>query len=448
MALIESRPGRRAFLRGIGACLPLPFLASLPAHAAARPPTRLLYHYVPNGFRMDRWVPDGEGGGFTFAPMQQALERHRDAVLIPTGIDNPPGNRRPDDAGAGAHFQQTASLLTCRHIERERFAAGISIDQVAAQALGYVTPFRSLALGMAAVGGGSCGGGSWPCAYLGSISWADPTTPLARINDPAGLFRTVFASSALGVTEAEFERRRGHRLRILDVVADDARDLQKKLSTQDRQTLDRYLTAVDETEQQVAAQTWGLSCDPGDEPEPGGGYLDKLERMLDVLVLALECDMTRIATFMTHNGGASHGAPYDWVTYGGAPITDTFHTLSHHGGDPEKLGKIEAINAWELEVFAGLLDRLAAVPQDDGGTLLDHTIAFFASEISDGHTHSADNLPIVIGGRGSGTLRTGQHLALPGRTLADLHLTLLRAFGIERSSFGEDGTGVLSGILT
>ncbi|MEO0605578.1 MAG: DUF1552 domain-containing protein [Myxococcota bacterium] len=420
MAVLTSRLGRRAFLRGVGACLPLPFLGSLAQAGPPTPPRRLLYYYVPNGFRMDRWVPEGTGTGFAFTPLQAALERHRDAILIPTGIDNAPGNRRPEDAGAGAHFQQTASLLTCRHIAREPFAAGVSIDQVAAQALGYVTPFRSLALGMAASSSGSCGGASWPCSYLGSISWADATTPLAKVNDATGLFRTVFASSALGVTETEFERRRDQRLRILDVVGEDAKALQSRLSSADRLTLDRYLTAVDETEQQVLAQTYGLSCDPGEAPAPGGGYLARLEAMLDVMVLALECDVTRVMTFMTHNGGASHSSPYDWVSYAGAPVTDTFHTLSHHGGDPEKLGKIEAINAWEIEVFAGLLDRLAAVPQDDGGTLLDHTVAFFGSEVSDGHTHSADNLPIVVAGRGGGHLQTGRHLPLAGRSLGDL----------------------------
>ena len=446
--------GRRTFLRGLGAALALPFLPSaLPRRAWAdegAPPTRLLYVYTPNGWDMDRFRPSGEGRGFTWSPILAGLERHREDVLVLSGLDNRPGNRRPGDAGAGAHFQQTASFLTCTHVDKTPVSVGRSIDQVAADQLGFVTPFRSLVLGM--TGGatsGACGGNDWPCSYLSNISWADARTPLAKQTSPEGLFDRLFGGGVLGGSEAAFARRKAERLRVLDVVARDAMDLERRLGAYDRQKLQQYLTAVEETEAKVEARTFGLTCDPGDDGYGASGYLDQLEAMLDVLVLAYACDMTRIATFMTWNGGASHGVPYDWVDYEGTPIAETFHTLSHHGGDPVKLGKIAAINQWEVDVFAGLLDRLVTTPAEDGSRLLDHSIVLFSSEVSDGDSHSANDLGIVVAGRGGGRLETGQHRVYrsPDNVYADLHIALLEAFGTPVSGFGEDGTGVLPGVV-
>lgn len=444
--------GRRTFLRGLGATVALPFLASLQprgARADGSPPKRLLYYYVPNGFRMDAWTPTGEGAGWTPSPILEPIARHRDDLLVLTGLDNAPGNRRPGDAPAGAHFQQTASFLTCTHVDRAPFAVGRSIDQVAADRLGFVAPFRSLQVGLAPGGtGGSCGGASWPCAYLGFVSWADSQTPIAQLTEPSALFNTLFGSAAVGQTEEEFEQRRERKLRVLDVVHADAADLHRKLGRTDQLKLEQYLTAVDETEQRLLALTHGPTCDPGESPPAYTSYPDKLERMLDVMTLALSCDMTRIMTFMTHRGGASHGSPYAWVNYEGHPIEETFHTVSHHGRDPVKLGKIQAINEWEIRVFAGLLDRMKAVIEPDGSTLLDNSIVFFSSEISDGDSHSANDLPILIAGRGGGAIHPGRHVVYrrPNNVYADLHIALLHAFGTPIDRFGDDGTGPLSGL--
>jgi hypothetical protein len=447
--------GRRTFLRGMGACLAIPFLESLAPRGARAsgqaPPKRIVYYYVPNGFRMDAFTPTGQGQSWQLSPILAPLAPHKDDVLVLSGLDNAPGNRLPTDAPAGAHFQQTAAFLTCTHVDREPFRAGKSIDQVAAEAIGYVTPHRSLQLGVSQGGlTGACGGQSWPCAYLGFVSWADATTPIAQLTNPQTTFETLFGPGALGQSQEEFDRRRARRLRILDVVHQDARDLEAKLSAADRVRLDQYLTGVDETEQRVQALSYGLACDPGEPPPPDGyGYTDRIEVMLDIMNLALQCDASRIVSFMTHRGGAAHGSSYSWVLHDGQPIQETFHTVSHHGGDPVKLGKIQAINVWEMTVFAGLLARMKAVQEVDGSSLLDNSIVFFSSEISDGHSHSADNLPIVVAGRGQGTIQPGRHVtySAPNNVYADLHIALLHAFGVPIQSFGDDGTKPLPGLI-
>ncbi|MGC6492155.1 MAG: DUF1552 domain-containing protein [Myxococcota bacterium] len=451
MAIVQL--DRRTLLRGLGTSLLLPFLPSaLPRRAwagtVATPPRRLVYLYKPNGFAMDRWAPTGMGASWVASPTLQPVDAHRDDLLILSGIDNLPGNAVAGDAPAGAHFQQTGSILTATHVEHSSAVAGVSADQIAAQAFGYVTPYRSLQLSLSPGGsGGSCGSG-WPCAYLQSVSWQDATTPLANQSDPQGLFQLLFSGS-LGMTEAEFEARRARKLGVLDTVAEDAKQLSKRLGAADRAKLDQYLTAVYEAEARTDALTYGLTCDPGMAPPVGATYVEKLEAMLDVLVLALECDITRVATVMTWAGGASHGIPYDWVSVDGSPVLDTFHTVSHHGGDPDKLAAIEAINIWEMTVFAGLLDRMKAVVHADGSTLLDQSAVCFLSEVSDGDSHTASNLPVLIGGHAGGTLDTGRYDArsAPDNTLADLHLALLESVGVSTASLGDDGTAPMGGIL-
>lgn len=443
---------RRTFLRGLGACVALPMLESLmPGHANADeqlPPKRLLYYYIPNGFDMTSWAPTGTGSSYTLSEMLSPLEPYKEDLLFLSGLDNAPGNYIPgQDAPAGAHYQQTGAFLTCTHIHQNPFGAGKSIDQVAAEALGYVTPHRSLSLGLHPGGlTGTCSS-NWPCSYLGFISWADAQTPIAKLNDPVALFTTLFSQGA-GLGEAEFYARKAQKLKVLDVVNEDAKALRDKLGVSDRQKLEQYLTAVNEAEDKTQALTYGLSCEPGDPPAAPSTYEEKLELMADMMALAFQCDLTRVITFMSYSGGASHGVAYDWVQYQGAAITDPKHYLSHHGGDPAKLGKLAAINQWEVARFASLVSKLKERTDFDGSSILDNSIAMFSSEISDPDSHSANDLPIIIAGKGQGTILTDRHLAYaaPENVYADLHIGLLEAFGVDIPSFGDDGTHALPGL--
>jgi hypothetical protein len=454
-----SNLSKRRFLQGLGACVALPFMASLvPRMAFANegdplPPKRLLYYYTPNGFRMDRFTPEGAEKNFELSPILESLSAHKDDILVLSGLDNKPGNYITDeDEGGGAHFQQTASFLTAAHINKEPFGAGKSIDQVAAGLVGFDgAPYRSLQLGMHPGGmTGNCTGDNWPCAYKDFISWADETTPMVKEVNPPVVFANLFGGAAFGQSKKAFNKRKGRRSKVLDVVREDAKALQNKLGKMDKLRLEKYLTSVNETEDKVDAMQFGLQCDPGSVPTPSEVYTERLEVMLDIIALAFQCDLTRIISFMTHGGGATATNAYNWVNYKDEPIKETFHSISHHKGVVDNLGKIEAINKWEIKVFAGLLSRLKGVEEADGSTMLDNSIVFFSSECSDGNTHSMDNLPIIVAGGGQGSITPGRHLKFtaPNNCYADLHIGLVNAFGLPVKTFGDDGTKPLPGLFS
>lgn len=433
MGLIKLN--RRAVLRGLGASIALPFMESLAprrAFAQTPPPKRLIYYYVPNGMLRDRWTPSTTGPGYQLSELLMPLARHKPDITVVSGLDNAPGLVRSGDAGGGAHFQQTASFLTFQHIERDVFAAGKSVDQIAADQVGSATAYRSLVLGTS--GGsasGVCAGNNWPCAYLAHISWADATTPIAKYGRPASLFDVLFG--AVGASAEDRAARLSRKRKVLDVVKEDVAALNARLGSYDRFKLDRYLTGVNEIEDRLERLKNAPVCDPGDAPDWGAGYLARHEAMLDLMVMALECDVTRIATFMTEQGGNNNLGPYSWIQHNGQALTEAFHPLSHHAGDEVKKDKIAAICTWEMEVFAGLLDRMKGVVEADGSTLLDNSIVFFSSEAGEGNDHRPTDLPIVLAGGGQGTLVKGTHLAYqaPGNIYADLHLALLQAFGVQ-----------------
>lgn len=430
---------RRTMLRGLGASLALPFLPSLARAQTVTPPKRLLYYYVPNGMLRDRWTPATTGPDYALTELLEPLARHKADFTVVSGLDNAPGLVRMGDAGGGAHFQQTASFLTFEHIERDVFRAGKSVDQIAADAVGDATAYRSLVLGTS--GGSStgvCAGQDWPCAYLAHISWADATTPMAKYGNPQVLFDVLFG--AANASAEDRAKRLSRKQKVLDVVRTDVAQLSARLGTYDRHKLDRYVTSVNELEDRVLRLANAPMCDPGEEPEWGSGYIARHEAMLDMLVLAFECDVTRIATFMTEQGGNNNLGPYSWVMHQGQALTEAFHPLSHHSGDPDKIAKVAAICRWEMDVFAGLLDRMKAVDEGDGTTLLDNSIVFFSSEAGEGNDHRPTDLPIVVAGGGQGTLVKGTHLAYaaPNNIYADLHVALLNAFGVSAGTVGEE----------
>lgn len=489
---------RRRFLRGLGACLALPFLDSLmPRGAKAGPDTntqRLLYYYVPNGFDAGE-VEEGmnvppaawtdikttlAGGALsthaTLPRFLKPLSSFSKKLLIVSGLDNAPGNhdKNKDEDSNGAHFQQTASFLTCKHVDKAPFSAGQSIDQVVAKSFGYKTPHRSLQLGLHPGDANSACGSGWPCAYLGFISWADATTPLAQLNDPYEVFTTLFATNGGAVSKAEFERRRARKLKVLDVVKEDAKSLLMKLGANDRHKLDQYLTAVNEAEDKANAMATPASCDEYTLNSADWTYPEKLDLMADLMALAFKCDLTRVITFMRHAGGSSFGDAYDWVEHEGKALTAPKHHYSHWqspnqdepGSLAEKVqgyrAKVEAINTWELERFAYLLAKLDEFEEPNGKTVLENSIVMFGSELGDPNLHLANDLPIVIAGSGGGVLVTNRHLTYNAQvpmgqtksdTFADLHLALAASVGVPLPQpmengvlFGEDGTKALTGL--
>lgn len=446
-----TKLGRRAFLGGASVALALPMLESLAPRGSAQaggmtPPRRLVVFYVPNGMPMASWTPSAEGADFPLSPILSPLAELRAESQVLTGLANRPAERvfRGSDDGGGDHSRGTGSFLTCARLRRTSgtdLRNGVSADQVVAQSLGGATRFPSLQLGLRAGNStGNCDAG-YSCAYGSNISWSGPSRPLARLTSPQAAFNRLFGGFDQGGTREEQARRLAYRTSVLDRVREDATRLHARLGQTDRRKLDEYLSSVREVEQRVARSgSLPAGCTV---PAAPGADLDQTRRaevMCDLMAIALQCDLTRVITFMVDNGGGNE-------SYGFLGANGSHHDISHHQNDPEKIRQLVAIGTWEVAQFAYLLRRLRAVQNPDGSTLLDHSAALFSSELSDSNLHTHDNLPVLLAGRCGGQLTPNRHVAYPTeRPMADLYLAMIRAVGATADRFGDDGTGVLDNL--
>ncbi len=439
---------RRTLLRGAGAAIALPWLEAMApvARAAEAVPKRFVVFFVPNGMWMPDFTPATTGRGYTHPHLLEPLAPWADDTLVLTGLSSQVGLGEPHAAATGA-------LLTGIQVSSEQgasTAAGISIDQVIANAVGGQTRFPSLQLG--SEGDFVCdvageGGFEAFCAYMWNISWADGSTPLAKQIRPAAVFERLFGD--IGVTESAAARTRriAYDRSVLDSVTADARSISARVGKADRDRLDAYLTGIRELERRLdfdpptgvgcvaSAQAWldqhGLS-----EPE---GAQEHVQQMTELMTLAMQCDASRVITYMLGTGRSDR--PYPFL---GVP--EAHHYISHHAGDQDKIDKLRVIYRWEMERYAALLAALAAVPEADGTRLLDHTMVLLCSGISDSDSHVTADLPVVVGG-GRAMLNTGQHLRFDGQPVANLHMSLAAAMDVSLSSFGTEGTGALAGVV-
>jgi hypothetical protein len=427
---------RRGFLRAAGASVALPLLPSLSLQASAAPtaaPLRLLFVFTPNGMHMPDWTPAKTGVGYTMPRSLAALERHRDKLLVLSGLDLDAGHAHGD--GPGDHARAGATFLTGMHPVKTPGAnirVGVSVDQLAARSLGGATRFPSLELGTErSRQSGSCDSG-YACAYSSNISWRSPTAPNAKEIVPQRVFDRLFAASD-GLSDAERRRRAATRGSILDAVLEQAKGLRARLGVTDRRKLEEYMGSLREVEKRVRA-----SAEP--EVSPAAGYSPPKGRprsmqahiraMYDLVRLAFETDRTRVATFMVGNAGSNR-------SYRFLGVPEGHHRLSHHGRSAEKQAKIATINRFHVEQFSYLLDELDKVREGDG-SLLDNTLVVFGSAIGDGNRHNHDQLPILLAGGGRGRVKGGRHLRFePGTPLCSLYLRLLRFAGSRARSFGD-----------
>jgi hypothetical protein len=440
---------RRALLGGAGAALALPWLeAMLPAGRQARAamdgPLRFLAWYVPNGMHMQSWTPTVVGPDYDLPLILEPLvDLQNDTDLkgdvnVLTGLANYPA--KPE--GPGDHAGGTSAFLTCTHVKKSEtdILNNISVDQVLANGLGGKTKLASLQLGLEGGGNvGNCDSG-YSCAYTRNISWAGPTSPVPKLTDPQVVFDLLFAGFDPEATAEQLARRRAQRLSILDFVLEDVNSLRVKLGKTDQAKLDQYLTGVNELEQRVKAEDVAPVC----ELPPGwsGAYENfpaQIDLMIDVMVLAMQCDMTRVITFMFQNAGAYRD--YSFIGAQGA-----HHELSHHMNSPANFAKLEIIDRWEIVQFVKLLQRMKTTQEGDR-TMLDNSLVFFSSEISDGNAHNHDNLPVLLAGTAGGSIEAGRHLKFEGKPpIANLFTSILNTFGVPNDKFGDDGTGPLVGL--
>lgn len=431
---------RRTFLRGAGAMLALPCLdAMLPA--LGRPPAktpRCVFVFSPNGMHPGEWRVEGDGRACTLAGTLEPLQALRSRLTVFSGLAIDGGRAHGD--GPGDHARAAASFLTCAHPKKTGGAdieVGTSVDQAIAAAIGQATSFASLELGMErGAAAGICDSG-YSCAYVSSVSWRTPNTPVAKETDPKAVFARLFGDPVAAGDAAAARRQRQRDQSVLDAARADAKALAGKLGSADRQKLDQYLQSVRELEQRLAR----LEDDRPQTPVPDGllaggqGYPEKLALMYELMTLALLTDRTRVLTFMLGNGGSNR-------SYRFLDVPEGHHDLSHHGNKPEKLAGLAKINRFQVEQFAAFLRRLAAEKTPDGD-LLAQTLVVFGSGLGDGDRHNHDRLPVLLAGEGCGAAKgRGQVTFAKETPMANLYLGVMQAMGLRDESFA-DSDGVL-----
>jgi hypothetical protein len=432
---------RRMVLRGMGAAVAVPWLdAMMPAFAASRPaafPVRLGFIYVPNGKNMADWTPAAEGTDYALPMILQPLQDLRGDLNVLTGLTADKARAHGD--GGGDHARALAAFLTGaqpRKTDGTDIRAGLSVDQVAASAIGDQTRLSSLEIGCeAGAMAGNCDSG-YSCVYSSTMSWKSATQPLPKEVNPKLVFDRLFG----GGSAAERAKARAQRQSVIDLVREDYKDLNGKVGRQDQQKLDEYISSIRDIEARLerAAKMPEVKV-PDGVARPSGipaSYEEHIKLMGDLLTLSFQTDITRVATFVVANEGSNK--PYAF-----AGVPEGHHDLSHHGNAPEKKAKIAKINAFHTQMLAYTLGRLKSVKEGDG-TLLDNCLIAYGSANSDGNAHNHDNLPILLAGRGGGTVKTGRHVRYAKETpLNNLWLAMLQRVGVKQASLG-DSTGVLA----
>ena len=452
---------RRLMLKGLGATLALPVLDAMRPLMAANGtggyPVRMAMLYMPNGVRENRWTPEGTGNRFKLSPILSPLEKHREDILVLTGLQN-----KASFSGDG-HYVKTGGWLTGTTISKttgsDINAGGVSMDQLAAMAIGSKNKIPSLELGTEPVATGIDTNVNYTRLYASHISWKTPTVPLPCEINPRVAFDRLFRTRS-----ASGEKQAADQQSVLDLVRDDAKRLQSKLGREDRQKLDQYLESVREVERRIGQEADSLGSGQNLSPEVARS-MDELDKriskamgkasreeelnslprfdhgehsriMLDLMVLAFWSDSTRVSTFMFGNDVTNRNFSFLEGVEGG------HHSISHHQNKDDQLDQYERINTWHTEQYAYMLDRMKAIKEGDG-TLLDHSMVAFGSPIRDGNSHNPRNVPIVVAGGANGQLRTGRHLKFDeGTPLCSLWISMLEKAGVKTPKLADADAGL------
>jgi hypothetical protein len=445
--LTKKHLSRRAALRGLGVTLSLPLLDSMVpaqtplAKTAANPKVKLALCYIPHGAVMANWTPAAQGAISEMPRTLASLAPFRDQVVVVSNLAHAqaaPGG--PGDNG-GDHTRSPAVYLNGVHPKRTDGAdirAGVTIDQIAAAQIGQETPIPSMELAIEDFSGlvGSCDVG-FSCAYMNTISWRTPTTPLPMEINPRTVFHRMFGD---GATAEERKERIEQQRSILDAVTGQTRKLEMQLGASDRNRVGEYLEAVREVERRIQLAEKQTQSGSADVPESPAGIPEQHDAhtklMFDLMALAFQTDLTRIATFMM-------AREVSYRTFPMLGIAEGFHPTSHHQNSPERLESLTKINAYHVGLAAHFLERLKATPDGDG-SLLDHTLVLYGSGMSNSNIHNHSPLPVFVAGGAAGRMKGGRHLLYPENTpMSNLLLTILQKSGVNVEQVG-DSTGPLT----
>jgi hypothetical protein len=443
--LTKKHLSRRTFIRGTGVALSLPFLdAMVPAataleKTAAAPKTRAGFFYLPHGTIMnntpfgkevDFWTSTGKGADFTLGKTLASLEPLKRYVTTFENIEN-------TAAGGSVHTLNPATWLSCVRPDTAAKGASMSItlDQVIAQKLGQQTALPSLEVSSeTTIQVAACGGAG--CYYASTTSYAGPNTPLPMEYNPRKVFIQLMGE---GDTAAERDALLRKNSSILDMVSDRAKALSNDLGPGDRAKLSDYLDTVREIERRVqmagARDLKGIKV-----PDAPVGELEDFDKqvrlMFDLIALAYQADLTRIASYVMVAEGTNR-------TYNHVGVPDSFHPVSHHSNDKERIRRLTVIQRYHMERFADFLKKLSDTKEGDG-SILDHSLFLYGSNMGNSNQHDNYPLPAVLVGGANGKHVGGKNVAPPARTpLANIHLTVLDKLGIKQDKFG-NSTGIIS----
>jgi hypothetical protein len=445
MFITKKHLPRRAVLKAAGVSLALPFLdAMVPARTAlaqtaAAPKLRTGFFYIPHGAIMgntshgpslDKWTPSGSGATFKLSPILASLEPYKKYV-------SSFGNLQNAATAGSVHSFTPATWLSATRPDTgaPRAHMATTLDQVIATIIGQETPLPSLEVAAETTVQSAAGGGG----YYSTLSFRDAESPLPMEPNPRKVFLQLFGEGDTPQERATINTRTSS---LLDLILEGTKSLKANLGSGDRAVLDGYLESVREVErrtQKAAAKDLSAFSIPEAPVGELDAFAEQVTLMFDLVALAYQADLTRVASYIMAAEGTNR-------TYNHIGVPDSFHPVSHHANDLARIEKLARIQTWHLEQFAGFVKKMAETP-DGQGSLLDHSIFMYGSNMSNSDRH--DNYPepnIVVGG-GSGKMKLGgQHLVLPERTpIANLHLTLLQKVGVERGSFG-DSTGTIADI--
>src|SRR4029453_6303448 len=440
MFITKKSIPRRTVLRGAGATLALPLLeAMVPAatplaQTAADPKLRFVGCFVPHGMAPGYWVPDKEGTGFTFPFCFKPLEAYRDQLTILSGLHS--RSSEPPPGVTGADHWAAAAFLCANKPKKAAGAdvyAGTTIDQIIARKIGGDTLLPSMQLAVEDPGANSsnCGEG-YSCTYTNTISWASPTQPLPMELNPQVVFERMFGDGS--TVEERAERRKRDRS-ILDSLSGSLSRLRRDSSPSDRSRLDQYAEDVREIERRLQIAMKAATVAPADLTVPVGGpqsFDEHIKLRFDLLALAFQADLTRVGTLLFARDLTGRTYPEcEAPTVG-------FHGGSHHGEDPRRIDQFSKINQYHVKMLAHLIEKLAKT-SDGEGTLLDHSLVLYGSNMGNPNQHLHYDVPHVVVGGVNGKLKGGRHLAYPTRTVptGSLLLSVLNKFDTQRESVGD-----------
>src|SRR5580698_2338463 len=433
MFLTKKALSRRTILRGAGTAVALPLLdAMFPtlvplAKADAKPRMRFGAVYFPNGAIMQQLTPATVGTGFEFTPILKPLEPFRDSLLVVTNLTRPhPGSQFGDHAVSAAGF---LTGVWPKRTEAEDVLANTTIDQVVARQIGQDTPLPSLEVATEDFTGyvGGCSPG-FSCAYLNTISWSTPSTPLPMETNPRAVFERLFGAAG---TAADRRARTEKERSILDSVVDEANSLQRGLAPRDRVRLGDYLDNLREIERRIQRQE-ARSATQVDAPDAPIGVPDSfdehVELLFDLLAVAYQADITRVFTFMMSRELSQR-------TYPQIGVTEQHHSVSHHQNNPAKMAQVVKINTYYARMYAKFLEKLRTTPDGDG-SLLDHSLIVYGAGMADSNMHATDPLPMIAIGGGVGVGHRHEQVAT--RTpIGNFWLNVADKFGKPMDTFGD-----------